>query len=418
MTRPTLPSILSATQIVNLMTVFDPQWAEALWTAPQRVALPPTNQRVGTSGWIPISVLGRRGFIRVESGDGVGEYRSQLDAGDSVLPIDVVEIKPAQPVTLARLLTVEIERVERDRDDRRPALPDVFYNLAKLEGCPNLLRPGAHLRGAMTELAAAQATPAQMRASTAAVIARTARALLSYEITGREAAVTQAVATLVINLVDLGAQEGARGKWSPSIIAVMLTASLALAPEKSPEAILESMLAWLSQNGGANVIFWTVRAFETQLGPMIEAAKDTVATPGASIDSEAERVHENFGYACALWAGFHQALRSVLPISYFSQFLARFLLERVSLPTKEREGMEIAFKQLDETTVVIFNSFAHAVRIQDARHRNGIMMRIGAARAKNGEAGARGVLRHLIEQQLFYPRAWRRWLLAASSGVG
>jgi hypothetical protein len=76
--------------------------------------------------------------------------------------------------------------------------------------------------------------------------------------------------------------------------------------------------------------------------------------------------------------------------------------------------MRFAYKQLDELTVVIMNSLSHAVRTHDPRARAAEMMQIRQAREQGGDRAARAVVRSLIEQQAFYPRAWARWLGEAS----
>jgi methylphosphotriester-DNA--protein-cysteine methyltransferase len=67
-------------------------------------------------------------------------------------------------------------------------------------------------------------------------------------------------------------------------------------------------------------------------------------------------------------------------------------------------------KQADETTVLVRTSLGMAVVMQDPLQRALRIERIRRALQAGGESAARAVIRSLVEQQAFFPRAFRRLL--------
>ena len=404
---PDIPASLKAVQIARDMMGFDPLWAEAMVVS-QTAFLAAIGDRADRFGiWIPLSIAGRPGFIRVEDDGLSGEYRSRLDPDEKRLDIAPIEIKPAGPVTLQEMLRKALSdwSVEPQQAELRAAMT----RLANSAFVPMKL----DLRGVLSSLAEnPDAGVEGLTQRNQQLAADSSRGFAQFELCGRELALAMAFTTLVNTVAgEWRARSGEA--WNAEAAAILLR-SMAWGPNPSSEESLARLLDSLGEARRSPMILACVEAFAAHADREFEEAKSVGVGAGVSPEEAAQRVCGDFGYAMALWSDLHHALRGLLPVTYAGQVLARFLVDKVALPPRQEEEMLAAYKHLDELTVIIMNSLGHAVRMHDPRMRTAMMIQIRQARDKGGERAARAVVRSVIEQQAFYPRAWMRWLNEAS----
>jgi hypothetical protein len=404
---PDIPASLKAVQIARDMMGFDPQWAEAMVLSQASFATAIGDRPDRYGKWIPLRLAGRPGFIRVEADGLSGEYRSQLEPDEKRVDIAPIEIKPAGPVTLQQMLrdalaawTVEPQQAE---------LHAAMTRLAD----PAFVAVKPDLRGVLSSLAENPSAGFDaLKQRNRALAADSSHGFGQFELCGRELALAMAFTTLVNTVAD-EARAASGEAWSAETATILLR-SMAWGPDPSSEESLARLLDSLGEARRSPMILACVEAFAAHADHEFEEAKSVGVSVEVSAEQAAERVCHDFRYAMALWSDMHHALRGLLPVAYAGQVLARFLFDKVALSSDKEEKMRAAYKHLDELTVVIMTSLAHAVRMHDPRMRAAKMAQIRQARAEGGERGARAVVRSLVEQQAFYPRAWTRWLHEAS----
>ncbi|HSS69039.1 MAG TPA: hypothetical protein VLQ46_00105 [Casimicrobiaceae bacterium] len=404
---PDIPAPLKAVQIARDMLGFDPLWAEAIAVSQNSfvAVLADRPDRFGV--WIPIKIAGRPGFIRVEEDGLSGEYRSQLEPDAKRLDIAPLEIEPAGPTTLQEMLRKALS--EWSVEPQQAELHAAMTRLADSAFVPMKL----DLRGVLSSLAEnPDAGVEGLTQRNQQLAADSSQAFGQFELCGRELALAMAFTTLVNTVAgEWRARSGV--EWNAEAATILLR-SMAWGPNPSSEESLARLLDSLAEARRSPMILACVEVFAAHADSEFEGAKSVGVGAGVSPEEAAERVCRDFGYAMALWSDLHHALRGLLPVTYAGQVLARFLVDKVALPPRQEEEMLAAYKHLDELTVVIMNSLGHAVRMHDPRMRAAMMTQIRQARDKGGERAARAVVRSVIEQQAFYPRAWTRWLNEAS----
>lgn len=402
-----IPAPLKAVQIARDMMGFDPLWAEAMVVS-QTAFLAAIGDRADRFGiWIPLSIAGRPGFIRVEDDGLSGEYRSRLDPDEKRLDVAPIEIKPAGPVTLQEMLRKALSEWSVE-----PQQKELHAAMTRL-GDPAFVPMKPDLRGVLSSLAENPGAGVEgLIQRNHQLAAESNRGFAQFELCGRELALAMAFTTLVNTVAgEWRARSGV--EWNAEAATILLR-SMAWGPNPSSEESLSRLLDSLGEAGRSPMILACVEVFAANADREFEEAKSVGVGAGVSPEEAAERVCGDFGYAMAIWSDMHHALRGLLPVAYAGQVLARFLFDKVALAANEEERMRAAYKHLDELTVLIMTSLAHAVRMHDPRVRAARMMQIRQARDNGGERAARAVVRSVIEQQAFYPRAWTRWLNEAS----
>jgi hypothetical protein len=402
-----IPAPLKAVQIARDMMGFDPLWAEAIAVSQTAFVDALGDRRDRRGAWIPIRIAKRPAFIRIEDDGLSGEYRSQLDPGEKSLDIAPIEIEPTQPLTLQEMLRKALAEWSVE-----PQQAELHAALARIAD-PAFVAVEPDLRGVLASLAEDPEVGFEgLRQRNRRLISDASRDFARFELCGREMALVMAFSSMVNAVV--GEVRARSGEAWDSEAATILLRSMALGPHPSAEESLARLLESLGQARRSPMILACVDAFAADADRTFEEAKSVGTSEGVSAEQVAERVCRDFGYALALWSDMHHALRALLPIAYAGQVLARFLVDKVALPSEEEARMRAAYKHLDETTVVIMNSLGHAVRMHDPHMRSAMVTQIRKAREDGGERAARAVVRSLIEQQAFYPRAWGRWLNEAS----
>ena len=392
------------------MMVFDPLFAEGLLVSEIPMAAVIASHPDSIGNWIPILIGGRPGFI-LRNSDGLsGEYRSSLGPREKVLDVAPVEINPTAPVTLQRLLREQLDAwvVEPGQEAARA----VIARLADPAYAPMV----PQLRDTvMSFMQNASAGLEGLKKQIERHFADCTAAHAAFELGGREYALVLAFTVVANTLIDGAIGDGREHDPAKRHqVATILLRALPWGSNPTSDASLGMLLDSMGNAQLAHVIRAQVEHFESHVNQAFEEAKATGVDSDCSAEQASERVCADFRYAMAMWNDMHHALRTLLPFAYAGQVLARFLNDRVALPEELAERMRFAYKQLDETTVVIMTSLAHAVRMHDPRTRTMEMMLIRQAREQGGDRAARAVVRSLIEQQAFYPRSWTRWLDQAS----
>jgi hypothetical protein len=174
--------------------------------------------------------------------------------------------------------------------------------------------------------------------------------------------------------------------------------------------------AWTIEPGQEAAYAQLTRLADPAFVPMSPRLRDVLSSLAQNISEGLpglkKRIDRLTAEACAAFMQFELCGREFALVLAFCMLVDN--IDRVALSAEEEQRMRFAYKQLDELTVVIMNSLSHAVRTHDPRARAAEMMQIRQAREQGGDRAARAVVRSLIEQQAFYPRAWARWLGEAS----
>jgi hypothetical protein len=405
---PDIPVPLKAVQIARDMMGFDPLWAEAMLLSQASFAAAIGDRPDRFSAWIPLRIAGRPGFIRMEEDGLSGEYHSLLEPDEKILDMAPVAIEPTSPVTLQQMLRDQL--AVWTVEPRQEAIHAGITRLAD----PAFVPMQPRLRDVLASLAEDAAAGLEgLKQRNQRLAADSTQAFMQLELCGREFALVMAFSTLVKTVIDAARDARDNAGWDRDAATILLR-GIAWGPEPTSEASLAMLLDSMGAAQRSPVILECVKQFEAHANRGFEEAKSVGVDAEASAEQAAERVCADFGYAMALWSDMHHALRGALPFAYAGQVLARFLVNRVALPAEHSERMRSAYKQLDELTVIIMTSLAHAVRMHDPRMRAAKMMQIRKAREQGGARAARAVVRSLTEQQAFYPRAWARWLGEAS----
>ncbi len=415
-----LPVPLKALQIARHMMGFDPLWTEGIMTLQAHVAQLITKPDNHYGCWIPIRIIQRPGFIRIDESGLSGEYRASCAQTDCVLDIEPVCINPTAPVTLRGMLQTQLD-VWPEAAAHLP-LKAVIAQLAH----PACVPYAPKIKDAFSLLTASRLEPESEREGASdllklkpyidTLLADSSQAFSQLALCGREMALVLAFTTLANVVVDEAQRQCHDPAWSAKIEYILHRAFFSAALSCS-DIVVDSFLHALASAGCTPLIMACVEQFESHINDAFEAAKAVGITAESSEENVTAKVCHDLGYALTLWSDMHHALKKLLPVAYAGQILARFLVDYADFPKDKAEKMRFAYKQCDEIVVIIMTSLSHAVRLHDLNTHASPIAIIRQAREKGGEREARAVIRHWVEQQAFYPRAWKKWLDQASQNL-
>ncbi|MES2206261.1 MAG: hypothetical protein V4525_05615 [Pseudomonadota bacterium] len=425
-----IPVPLKALQIARHMMGFDPLWTEGILSVQNRVAQLLAEHTDYYGAWIPIRIIDHAGFIRVEENGIAGEYRASCDPlNDHILDIEPLSIHPHAPSTLQHMLQIQLEAwpVEAEQLELKtlvqqladsafipytPKIKDAL--LVRFESISiNSIERSDLLTKAIKNIS-------MMRPYIDTLLRNSSEAFYQLRLCGRQMAIVLAFTTLVNVLLEkIETQDKSVDDYWIAQAEFALHRAFYSTALSCSETMLNTFLHSLASLGHLSLVIACVEQFESYTNQAFENAKSVGLSTEVSEENVVAHVCNDFGYALTLWSDMHQALKMLLPAAYAGQLLARFLCEykHADLANAQTEKIRFIYKQCDETVVIIMTSLSHAVRAHDPKVRASHIALIREARKKRGEREARAIIRNLVEQQAFYPRAWKKWLEQVSKDV-